>query len=101
VLAFAGGDELERCLDLVRAGGRVAFPNGVAPAPRRRKSIRRISYDVSATRRSFQQLERSIANAPFRVPIAAVFALDEAASAHQRLAKGHVLGSIVLRIHRA
>src|SRR5438270_9083070 len=29
VLALAGGEALERCLDMMRAGGRVAYPNGV------------------------------------------------------------------------
>lgn len=98
VLAFAGGEELERFLDLVRAGGCLAFPNGIEPAPRPRKSIRRVSYDVSATPQQFKQLERAIAKTPIRVPIAAVYPLAKAATAHQRLAKGHVLGSIVLRV---
>jgi NADPH:quinone reductase-like Zn-dependent oxidoreductase len=79
----------------------VAFPNGIEPAPRHRKSIRRISYDVAATPGKFKQLERSIAKAPLRVPIAAVFPLEKAAAAHQRLAHGHVVGSVVLRIHAA
>jgi NADPH:quinone reductase-like Zn-dependent oxidoreductase len=99
VLAFAGGDELERCLDVVREGGRLAFPNGIEPAPRSRRSIRLLPYDVSATPRHFQQLERSMAKASIHVPIAAVYPLAKAARAHQRLAQGHVLGSIVLRVH--
>ncbi len=40
VLALAGGERLERCLDLVRPGGRVAYPNGVEPEPRRRRGSR-------------------------------------------------------------
>ena len=32
------------------------------------------------------------------VPIAAEFPLDQAARAHERLAAGHVLGKIVLRV---
>src|SRR5438105_4150300 len=33
VLALAGGEALERLLDLVRPKGRVAYPNGVEPEP--------------------------------------------------------------------
>jgi len=100
-LAFAGGESLERCLDLMRPGGPVAFPNGIEPAPpRRRKAIHRLAYDVTANPRWFKRLERSIAEAPIRVPIAAVFPLAQAAKAHQRLARGQILGRIVLRVHR-
>lgn len=39
VLALAGGDALEQCLAALRAGGRVAHPNGIEPAPRKRRSM--------------------------------------------------------------
>ena len=29
VLAFAGGDALEKCLNALRSGGRLAHPNGI------------------------------------------------------------------------
>ncbi|MDB6020582.1 MAG: Alcohol dehydrogenase zinc-binding domain protein, partial [Pedosphaera sp.] len=45
VLALAGGETLERCLDLVRPGGRVVYPNGVEPEPRRRPKFKFTSYD--------------------------------------------------------
>ena len=99
VLAFAGGQSLERCLDLVRAGGRVAFPNGIEPAPPpRRRALQSFAYDIAATPKWFNRLERSIARAPVRVPLAMVVPLSQAAKAHERLAKGHVLGRIVLRV---
>ena len=102
VLAFAGGEGLERCLDSLRPGAPVAFPNGIEPAPpRRRKTIRRIAYDMTANPRWFKRLERSFAEAPIQVPIAAVFPLSQAAKAHERLARGKILGRIVLRVHRA
>jgi NADPH2:quinone reductase len=34
VLALAGGEGLERCLDSVRPGGRVVYPNGISRCPR-------------------------------------------------------------------
>jgi NADPH2:quinone reductase len=101
-LAFAGGQGLERCLDLMRPGGRVVFPNGIEPGPpRRRRSIRHTAYDLAVSPRWFKRLESSIAKAPVRVPIAAVFPLAKAAKAHQRLARGGVVGRMVLRVHRA
>lgn len=101
-LAFAGGEGLERCLDLMRPGGRVAFPNGIEPGPpRRRKSIRYSAYDLAVNPRWFRRLQRSIGKAPVRVPIAATFPLARAAKAHQRLARGQVLGTLVLRVRGA
>jgi len=39
--------------------------------------------------------------AKLKVPIAEAFGLVHAAKAHERLAEGHVLGKIVLRIHQS
>ena len=99
-LALAGGDALERCLSLVRAGGRVAYPNGVEPEPRRRRRVRLLAYNAVAGPREFARLERAVAEARLRVPIAAVYPLAQASKAHARLDRGHVLGRIVLRIRR-
>jgi NADPH:quinone reductase-like Zn-dependent oxidoreductase len=38
--------------------------------------------------------------ARLRAPIAASYPLEQAAEAHRRLAAGHVLGKIVLRVRR-
>jgi len=101
-LAFAGGDNLERCLDALRAGGRVAFPNGIEPQPpRRRRTLKYSAYDLAVDVQGFGRLQRSVANAPVRVPIAAVLPLDRAAQGHQRLAEGGVVGSMVLRVRRS
>jgi NADPH:quinone reductase len=98
VLALAGGEALESCLDAVRRGGRLAYPNGVEPEPRKRASVKIISYDAVAGVREFERLNRAVEEATLEVPIAAAFPLAEAAKAHERLAQGHVLGKIVLRI---
>jgi NADPH:quinone reductase len=98
MLALTGGDALERCLALVRSGGRVAYPNGVEPALRRRPGIRIIPYDAVPGVREFEHLGLAIeALKKLQVPIAA-FDLGDAAKAHERLEQGHVLGKIVLRI---
>jgi NADPH:quinone reductase-like Zn-dependent oxidoreductase len=98
VLAFAGGKPLTRVLDGVRHGGRIAFPNGVEPAPRKRRGISVQSYDAMPGVRQFEHLGRAIAAARLEVPIAASYPLAQAAKAHARLARGHVLGKIVLRV---
>jgi NADPH:quinone reductase len=98
VLALAGGKPLTRLLDAVRRGGRVAFPNGVEPAPRKRRGLSVHSYDARPGVREFERLGRAIEAARLKVPIAASYPLDRAARAHRRLASGHVLGKIVLRI---
>src|SRR5690349_15166973 len=46
VLALAGGAALDKCLDALRAGGKVAYPNGVNPVPRARPGITLIAYDA-------------------------------------------------------
>lgn len=100
VLALAGGEALEQCVALVRAGGRVAYPNGVEPEPQRRPKVRFVSYDAQAGPLQFARLERAVEEARLQVPIAAVFPLEEAAKAHERIEGGHVLGRIVLQIRR-
>ena len=98
VLALAGGEALERCLDAVRRGGRCAYPNGVEPEPEKRDGIDMIPYDAVAGVPEFRRLGRAVEGAKPEVPIAAAFPLAEAAKAHERLAAGHVVGKIVLRM---
>jgi NADPH:quinone reductase-like Zn-dependent oxidoreductase len=99
LLALAGGDQLERCLDFVRDTGRVAYPNGIEPEPKPRRRVRITSYDAVAGPRQFAELERAANQARLRVPIAAEYPLASASTAHRRL-HGHVVGRIVLRIRR-
>jgi len=98
VLALAGGEQLERCLRAVRPGGRVAYPNGVEPAPRKRRGIELHSYDGSFESGDLDRLGRAAHAAKLKVPIASRYPLEEAAEAHGRLARGHVFGKVVLRI---
>jgi NADPH:quinone reductase len=97
LLAFVGGKELTRCLDTLRKGGRVAYPNGIEPEPKKRARIKMKSYDGTPGVREFERLRRAIEEAGLTVPIAAAFGLDDAASAHRLLEKGHVIGKVVLR----
>jgi NADPH:quinone reductase-like Zn-dependent oxidoreductase len=98
VLALAGGPALTEALDAVRAGGRLAYPNGVEPAPRKRRGLTVLAYDGIPGVREFQRLTRAVEAARLKVPIAAAYALADAARAHERLAAGHILGKIVLKV---
>ena len=53
VLGLAGGDSLERCLDTLRPGGRMAFPFGVRPEPRTREGISIVRYNAIAGSQEF------------------------------------------------
>ncbi len=85
VLALAGGDELERCLDFVRPGGLVVHPNGIEPVPIPREHFRVRSFDAVAGPRQFAKLNRHLSAGRVRVPIAAAYPLARAADAHRRL----------------
>ena len=99
-LVLASGESLEKCLALVRKGGCIAFPHGVEPVPKRRRRVRVSAYDAVAGPREFEQLERAVTEAHLCVPVAAIYPLAQAAKAHARLERGHVLGRIVIQIRR-
>jgi NADPH:quinone reductase-like Zn-dependent oxidoreductase len=98
VLALAGGETLERCIDALRPGGQVAFPYGVEPEPKARTGVPIIRYNAIPGVQEFERLNRAIEAVKLQVPIAAQFPLAEAAKAQERVEAGHILGKIVLRI---
>jgi NADPH:quinone reductase-like Zn-dependent oxidoreductase len=98
VLGLAGGKVLTTCIDALKRGGRVAYPNGVEPAPRKRRGVKFIVYDAEMGMKQFARLNRAMATMPLTVPIAKQFPLEQAAQAHRQIEKGHVLGRVVLRV---
>ena len=98
VLGLVGGKVLTACIDAVRRGGRVAYPNGIEPAPRKRRGITFVSYDAKMGRKQFARLNRAIERIPLTVPIAKEYRLEQAAQAHRRVERGHLLGRVVLRV---
>ena len=101
VFALAGGEDLERCLDLLRRGGRIAYPNGIEPEPKRRPGVATRTFDAVADPRQFRSLRKYLGDRRMQVPLAAVYPLSQAARAHRRLAQGHIVGRIVLRVPKA
>lgn len=101
VLALVGGESLEHLIGTVHDGGRVAWPNGIEPEPRRRPGIEFLPYDATPGVREFERLGRSVEAAKLKVHIGAEFPLAAASEAHRRLESGHLLGKMVLRINPA
>jgi len=97
LLGFVGGKQFTQCIDALRKGGRLAYPNGIEPEPRKRRGIKVIAYDGLPGPGRYQRLERAIDEAKLQVPVAKEFPLRKAADAHRRIEQGHVLGKIVLR----
>src|SRR5439155_27066815 len=93
---FVGGKELTRCLDVTTNGGRLAYPSGIEPEPRKRRGLRIRSYDAQSGVRQLDHLAAAIEESRLEIPIAATFSLDEVALAHERIEGGHVIGKIVL-----
>jgi len=98
VLTFVGGKQLTRCLDALKKRGRLAYPSGIDPEPRKRRGIRMTSYDAESGAREFERLNAAITESRLEIPIAAVFALEDVARAHERIEQGHVIGRIVLDV---
>jgi NADPH:quinone reductase-like Zn-dependent oxidoreductase len=99
-LVLAGGKQTEKLLDELAPRGRIAYPNGVEPVPKKRKGIRAKAYDGESGRKELDRLAKAITQARLRVPIAESYPLAQAQKAHARVEKGHVLGRVAFMIRR-
>jgi NADPH:quinone reductase-like Zn-dependent oxidoreductase len=97
-LVLVHGTGLEPALATVRKGGRIAYPNGVEPAPRGRSGVKALAYDGEPGRDALERLNTLIAAGPFHVEIGREYRLEEAARAHQEIGQHH-LGKLALRMH--
>ncbi len=98
ILALAGSPMLTASIGLVKHGGRVAYPNGVEPKPRRQRRVRMVPYDADVTPTKFAELGRAVEKIRLVVPIAATYQLGQASKAHARIERGHVVGRIALKV---
>jgi len=97
-LVLTGGKDVTAALRAVKKAGRVAYPNGVEPAPRAPKGVKLQAYDGTPTRQAFERLNRLIGRARFRVALDRTYSLQQAAAAHRELGKHHV-GKAAFRLH--
>ncbi len=97
-LVLAHGQSLGPALATIRKGGRIAYPNGVEPAPKAPPGATLLAYDGEPGRDALERLNQLIAAGPFHVEVARVYPLEEAARAHQELGQHH-LGKLALRLH--
>jgi NADPH:quinone reductase-like Zn-dependent oxidoreductase len=97
-LVLAGGDDVNGWLDIIRKGGRIAYPNGVEPEPRPPEGVKALPYDGTPSAEAFDRLNALIGNEPFHVELGHVFELDQLPEA-QRAVEKHHLGKLAVRIH--
>jgi NADPH2:quinone reductase len=96
-LVTAGGPATDRALLAIRKGGRVAYPNGVEPAPKASEGVSVEAYDGAGGRELLDRLNELIEAGPFEVRVYRVFPLDQAAAAQAALEEHH-LGKIALKV---
>jgi NADPH2:quinone reductase len=96
-LVFAGG--ADGLLELVNKGGRVAYPSGVEPAPRRRRGITVKAYDGYDGRDALDRLNRLIAKGPFHVKVSKKYPLAQTPKALADVTRHH-LGKLAVRVDR-
>ncbi|WP_375757993.1 NADP-dependent oxidoreductase [Corallococcus exercitus] len=97
-LVLASGDAAEKALRHVRKEGRIAWPNGVEPAPKVPEGIQAKAYDGIPRPDAMKRMNALIEAGPFHLEIGRSYALEEAAKAQQEVLKHH-LGKYTIRIH--
>jgi NADPH:quinone reductase-like Zn-dependent oxidoreductase len=96
-LVTAGGEATDRALSAIRAGGRIAHPNGVMPEPKPPKRVSVEAYDGDGGREAIDRLNQLMEVGPFEVHVHRIFPLEQAAAAQAALEEHH-LGKIALRV---
>jgi NADPH:quinone reductase len=101
-LMTAGGPAADKALTALRKDGRVAYPNGVEPTPKRTSGIEAKAYNGMPDPQAIKKLNQLIESSgqsgaePFEVHVARSFPLEQAAEAHRALEE-HYLGKLVLQ----
>lgn len=96
-LVTAGGEGPSNAIKSVRAGGRVACPNGVAPLPAAAGRTELVLFDGDRSPEAMEQVNTIVESGGLTVHVAEVFPLQEAQTAHRRL-QSHYVGKLVLKI---
>jgi NADPH:quinone reductase-like Zn-dependent oxidoreductase len=90
-----GADDL---LSHVDEGGRVAYPNGVEPEPRRRRGLTMRAYDGYHGRDALDRLDDLIAKGPFHVEVSKTYPLERTPNALTEVTRHH-LGKLAIRMN--
>ena len=87
----------ERAIGAVRAGGRIAYPNGVAIEPSAHAGVHIRNYDASRRQEAITKLHHLIDAGPFEIHVSRTFPPAQVADAHRAIEK-HFLGKLALRL---
>jgi NADPH:quinone reductase-like Zn-dependent oxidoreductase len=96
-LVFAGASGWTKELELVVAGGAVAWPNGVEPIPAVPRGVKRKPYDGVDSSAAFARLNELIARGPFHIELSKTYPLDATAQALRDVQRHHV-GKLAIEI---
>ena len=92
-----GGADRVAALALVREGGRIAYPNGVEPAPEAISEVTLVAFDGHSGHEALDWLNQLIALAPFHVEVSREYPLDAATDAMRDVTRHHV-GKLALAV---
>jgi NADPH:quinone reductase len=95
-LVLGGADQVA-ALALVRKGGRIAYPNGVEPAPEAIPELTVIAFDGHSGYEALERLNQLIALAPFHVEVSREYPLDATMEAMREVTRHHV-GKLALAV---
>jgi NADPH:quinone reductase-like Zn-dependent oxidoreductase len=98
LLALAAGPALDQLKANLRDGAPLAYPSGVTPEPKADGRIKLLRYDAIPGVAEFARLNQALESIKAEVPIAAEYPMADVRQAHQRVAAGHLLGKVILRI---
>lgn len=96
-LVTVGGEIAERSLRAIRKSGRIAWPNGVLPAPVTSPGATVSHYDGDRSRTATDRLNAIIEASSFEVHVARTFPLARAGDAHRAL-NDHYVGKLALNV---
>lgn len=89
-LVFANSENLSEVLKQVKAGGRIAYPNGVEPEPKGGAGVRVHAFDGIGSPEVYERLNSLISRGPFEVTISRTYRPEQAAQAHRDVLKHHI-----------
>lgn len=94
-LVTVGGVTTDLALHAVKSSGRIAWPNGVTPAPATKPSAAVVRFDGDRTRAATERLNAIIEASTFEVHVAQTFPRQEVRAAHAAL-DHHYVGKLAL-----